>query len=246
MKKFLWSLLLLLVVAAGGGAWWVYQSRDALIADAIRSYGPQILGVSVKLGGVKLDPVEGTAVLSGLELGNPKGFKTAHALVVEQLQIKLDVASLTRDVVHIQRITVLQPQLTYEHATGGSNLDVIQRSVEAYVASHASGDQVPGKTSAAPQKKITIDQFTLLGAKADVSAAVLQGKTMTVSLPDVHINDIGKKTGGVTPAEAAAQIVAGIRQIVTHAVMPLHLDGVVDRIKKGASSVVDTVKGFFK
>jgi hypothetical protein len=31
-----------------------------------------------------------------------------------------------------------------------------------------------------------------------------------------------------------------------HAVTPLNLDGVVGSIKKGASSVVDAVKGFFK
>ena len=242
MKKFLWGVFFLLLVAAGGGAWWAYQSKDALIADAIRNYGPQITGVSVKLAGVKLDPTEGMAVLSGLELGNPKGFKTPHALVVEQLQIKLDVATLTRDVVHIQRITVLQPQVTYEHAAGGSNLDVIQRNVEAYITSHGASPQ-PSDTA---PKKVIIDQFTMLGAKADVSAEVLQGKTVTVSLPDVHISDIGKKAGGVIPAEAAAQIVAGIKQTVKTAVTPLHLDGVVDRIKKGAASVVDTVKGFFK
>lgn len=242
MKKFLWGAFLLLLVAAGGGAWWAYQSKDALIADAIRNYGPQITGVTVKLAGVKLEPTEGTVVLSGLELGNPESFKTPHALVVEQLQIKLDVASLTRDVVHIQRITVLQPQVTYEHASGGSNLDVIQRNVEAYIASHGASSQ----TSDAPQKKIIIDQFSMLGAKADVSAEVLQGKTMTVPLPDVRINDIGKKEGGVTPAEASAKIAAGIQQTVKSAVMPLHLDGVVDGIKKGAASVVDSVKGFFK
>jgi hypothetical protein len=69
---------------------------------------------------------------------------------------------------------------------------------------------------------------------------------MTVSLPDVQIIDIGKKSGGVSPAAATSQIVAGVRQSVMHAVTPLHLDSVLDGIKKGAASVVDSVKGFFK
>jgi uncharacterized protein involved in outer membrane biogenesis len=179
-------------------------------------------------------------------LGNPKGFKTAHALVVEQLLIKLDVSSLTQDVVHIQRITISQPQVSYDHASGGSNLDVIQRNVEAYIAAHTAG--VPGADNgiATPQKKVVIDQFRMLGAKADVSAEVLQGKIITVSLADVHITDIGKKSGGVTPAVATSQIVAGVRLAVTHSVTPLHLDGVVGSIKKGAASVAVAVKGFFK
>jgi hypothetical protein len=246
MKKFLWGFLLLILLAVAGGTWWVYQSKDALIADAIRSYGPQITGVPVKLGGVKLEPTEGTFVISQLELGNPKGFKTPHALVVQQLQIKLDLSSLTKEVIHIQRVTIAQPQVAYEHASGGSNLDVIQRNVEAYIAAHGAGGQGTESGVGAAQKKVIIDQFSMMGAKADVSAEVLQGQSVTVSLADVHVNDIGKKSGGVTPAAATSQIVAGVRQSVMRAVTPLHLDGVVDSLKKGASSVVDAVKGFFK
>jgi hypothetical protein len=250
MKKFLWGFLLLILLATAGGAWWVYQSKDALIADAIRSYGPQITGVPVKLGGVKLEPAEGTFVIRQLELGNPKGFKTPHALVVQQLQIKLEVGSLTKDVIHIQRVTIAQPQVAYEHASSGSNLDVIQRNVEAYIAAHSEGGQGAGrdveKGAGSAQTKVIIDQFSMLGAKADVSAEALQVHGVTVSLPDVQLKDIGKKSGGVSPAVATSQIVAGVRQSVMHAVTPLHLDGVVDSLKKGASSVVDKVKGLFK
>lgn len=246
MKKFLWGSLLFILLGVAGGGWWVYQSKDALIAEAIRSYGPQITGVPVKLGGLKLEPAEGVLVLNQLELGNPKGFKTAHALAVRQLQIKLDVSSLTRDVVHIQQVTISQPQVVYEKTSGGSNLDVIQRNVEAYIADHRSGGQGAEKGAGSAQKKVIIDRFSMLAAKADVSAEVLQGQTITVSLPDVHLHDIGKKSGGVPPAVATSQIVAGVRQSVTQAITPLHLDGVMGSIKKGAASVVDAVKGFFK
>jgi uncharacterized protein involved in outer membrane biogenesis len=250
MKRFLWGFLWVLLLAATGGAWWAYQSKDALIADAIRTYGPQITGVPVKLGGVKLEPAEGTFVLSHLELGNPKGFKTPHALVVEQVQIKLDVSSLTKDVIHIQKVSIAKPQVSYEHASGASNLDVIQRNVESYIAAHSAGGQGAGndaeKGAGSTQKKVVIDQFSMLGARADVSAEALQGQGLTVTLPDVQLNDIGKKAGGVSPAAATSQIVAGVRQSVMHAVTPLHLDGVVNSLKRGAASVVDTVKGFFK
>jgi hypothetical protein len=67
-----------------------------------------------------------------------------------------------------------------------------------------------------------------------------------VALPSIHLRDIGKRAGGVTPAEAASQIVGALREETTRAVMPLHLGGVVDTVRKGAASVVDRVKGFFK
>jgi hypothetical protein len=127
---------------------------------------------------------------------------------------------------------------------------VIQRNVEAYIAAHSASGQGAGKEAVkgagSTQTKVIIDQFSMLGARADVSADVLQGQSVTVSLADVHVNDIGKASGGVTPAAATSQIVAGVRQSVMRAVTPLHLDGVVGSIKKGAASVVDAVKGFFK
>ena len=237
-------LILLLVLGLAGGAWWVYHSRDALLASAIRTYGPEITGVSVKLGSVHLEPTEGRAILSGLELGNPPGFKTAHALRLDRVELRLDIASLTGDVVQIQEISIRQPRVGYEYASTGSNLDVIQRHVEAYVAAHSSPAQ-PGAV-AKPATRVFIGRFNLEGASADVSAEALKGQAVSVGLPDIHLRDIGKKAGGVTPAEAASQIVGAIRQETTRAVTPLHLGGVVETVRKGAASVVDKVKGFFK
>ena len=57
MKKILLGLVVVVLLGVGGGAWWLYSERDSLIADAIRTYGPQILGVPVKLGGVKTDGI---------------------------------------------------------------------------------------------------------------------------------------------------------------------------------------------
>ncbi len=247
MKRFLWGLLLVLLMAVGGGAWWAYHSRDALIASAIRTYGPQIAGVPVELSSVRLDPAQGTAVLQGLQLGNPKGFKTPSALRVDQVLLDLDVATLTSNVVHIRHVSILQPEVTYEHASGGSNLDVIQRNVEATLSNlGVGGGGAQTDKAAGNGKKLIIDRFDILGAKAEVSATVLEGKTVTVSLTDVHLSDMGKKAGGISPAQATSQVLVAVRQAVTSAVTPLHLDGVVDAVKKGAASVVDSVKGFFK
>lgn len=241
MRRLLWALLVVLLALAGG-AWWVYQSRDELVASAIRNYGPQITGVPVKLGGVRLLPAEGVAILTGLELGNPAGFKTPHALVLDQVQLRLDLASLTREVVHIHEISIRQPRVSYEYTAAGSNLDVIQRHVEAYVAAHTG----PSAPATSKPTRLIIERFTLQGASADVSAEALNGRAVTVQLPAIRLHDIGKKSGGVTPAEAASQIVGALRQETTRAVMPLHLGGVADSIRKGAASVVDSVKGFFK
>jgi len=244
MGKFLWAAVVVLVLIIGGGAWWLYQSLDKVVASAIRSYGPEITGVSVKLDSVKIKPAEGIAAIHALELGNPKGFKTPRALALGTIRMQLDVASLTKDVVLIKEILIEQPEVSYEYASGGSNLDVIQRHVEAYVAEKTGGNKAQKDT--APQKKVIIEHLYIRDARAGVSAEVLQGKAMTLVLPEIHLADIGKKSGGATPAEATRQVVGAISQSASKAVAPLNLGGAMESIKKGVSSATDTVKGWFK
>ena len=55
MKKILLGLVVLVLLAAGGGAWWLYSERDSLIADAIRTYGPQIDRKSTRLNSSHTD-----------------------------------------------------------------------------------------------------------------------------------------------------------------------------------------------
>jgi hypothetical protein len=250
MKKILLSLVVVVLLGLGGGAWWLYSERDALIADAIRTYGPQILGVSVKLGGVKTDVANQTAALHGLVIGNPAGFQTPHALSLNTVSVKLDLATLTKDVILIREIAVIKPDITYEHNSGGSNLDVIQHNAERYVAQKTAefGGGKDGKKDAAkaePGKKLIIENFYLKDATANVSAEILKGKAMSVPVPDLHLTDIGKKTNGATAGEAARQIVSAITSSVTRATGSI-FGGAVEGIKKGATAVGGAIKGLFK
>ncbi len=250
MKKILLGLVVAVLLAAAGGAWWLYSERDSLIADAIRTYGPQILGVPVRLGGVKTDVASQTAALHGLVIGNPPGFQTPHALSLGAVSVKLDIGSLTKDVILIREISVVKPDITYEHKSGGSNLDVIQRNAEAYVARKSAefggGKDAPkdaGKKE--PQKKLIIEHVYIKDAKAGVSAEILKGKAMSVPIADLHLTDIGKKTNGATAGEAARQIVSAITASVTRATGSI-LGGTVDGIKKGAEAVGGALKGLFR
>ena len=79
---------------------------------------------------------------------------------------------------------------------------------------------------------------------------------MTVPLPDIHLQDIGKKVNGATPGEVAKAIIIALNKSVLKAVAPLHLDkvgdvagkavkGVGDTLEKGAKGVGDAVSNIF-
>ncbi len=239
MKKMVLWLALIVLLALGGAGWWLYHSLDRVVASAIRSYGPAITGVPFTLDAVHIDASAGTAEIRGLVLGNPAGFQTPQAVKLGLIRVKLDVASLTGDVIRVQEVLLDAPVVTYEYASGTNNLEQIQRNVSSYLASH--GGSAGAKDS--PGKKLIIDQLIIRGAKAEVSAAALQGKSMAVPLADVQLKDIGKKQGGATPAQVAEQVVGALSYGATRAAAGV--SGAVDSIKSGAAAAGNAIKNLF-
>lgn len=243
MRKMWWIGAVVLLLVAGG-AWWLYSSLDRIVASAIRSYGAEITQVAVTLESARVLPTQGETALYGFTLGNPKGFATPQALSVGKISMTLDVATLTQDVVRIKELTIAQPAITYELGSGGSNLEVLQRQVDAYVAARSGANSKAGTQQ--PGKKVVIDHLYIQGATVRVSAAVLQGEAVSVPVPDVHLTDIGKKSGGATMGEAARQVVGAMVQNVKRSAASLKFGELADRVKDGAAAVGESVKGWFK
>ena len=235
---------MLVVFGIIGTAWWVSRSLDSQLVSAIRTYGSQVAGVPVSLSNARIVVADGTATLRGLVVGNPQGFKTPYALSLAEIRLTLDIGSLTRDVIRIKEIAILKPDVIYEYALGGSNLDVIQRNAERYVAAHLGGTRETAQ--AEPGKKLVIEHVYIKNGMVNVSADMLKGKAMVVPLPDLQLKDIGKQSNGATVGEAMKRIFGALTQGVTASVSSLKLGHVADSLKKGAGAATDVIKGLFK
>jgi len=243
-KKVLVGAAIVLMLALAGGVWWFSHSLDSLVASAIRTFGPEITGVSIHLDSVKIEAMDGRAALRGLVVGNPAGFKTDHALSLGEISMTLDLDSLTKDVIVIKRISIVKPDVSYELGAGGSNLDAIQRHVDRYVAQHRGGHTQAAERNGG--KKLVIEDLYITSATATVSVAVVQGSHTSVPLPDVHLRDIGKRSGGATAGEAVEQVFGALTHSVTRAMASRGLGGTIDTLKKGAGSAADTLKGLLR
>ncbi len=241
MKKILLGIAVVMALGIVGGAWWLYSSLDSLVASAIRTYGPDITGVSVKLSSVKIKPADGSATLSGLVIGNPKEFKASHAIALGEISMALDINSLTRDVIVIREIQIIKPDVSYEYTSHGTNLDVIQHNIDNYLAKTLGGKTEPKDKG--PGKKMIIDHLYVKDGKINFSADMLKGKDVTVPLPNLHLTDIGKKSNGATAADVTKQILGAITQSATRAVSSINVGGIMEGAKEG---VTGKLKGLFK
>lgn len=242
MKKALLCIVMLGALVTAGGAWWVNRPLDYRAASAIRNYGPEIAGVSVKLSSLKIVPAGGGAILRYLTLGNPKGFQSDRALSLGEISMVIDAGSLTTDVIVIRKLTITGAEVNYEYGAQGSNLDTIQRNIDRYVAEHH-----PSKESAVtsgPAKRLIIDDFFIVGGKVAVSAATLQGKPVTVDLPTVNLRGMGRTHGGATVGEIVQQIMGGLNYNAARAARPLNPD--TNALKNRAGTAGDKVKGLLE
>ncbi len=204
---------------------------DPLAKSAIEGLGSKMTGTKVTVAHVDISPLTGRGTLRGLRVGNPAGFKTESAFSVGEIRIAIDSESLTKDVVVIEEILIDAPRITYELGSDGSNFDAIQKNIERFFfgAAHAgekkqtaagkAGKQDPGK------RKLVITTFIIRGGRINVGATVFQGRKLTVALPRIHINNIGRRKGGASPGEVAQEVFAEVAGKVKRAVAPLGIGG---------------------
>lgn len=223
----------IVVVAVVGIVIFVFSSIDSLIKAAVEEFGSRATKTQVTLDEVEISAISGKGALRGFTMGNPAGFKTASAIRLGEIKIDMDVGSVTEDTVIIREILIVGPEITYELASGGSNLDAIRKNVQDFTgggkaAPAASGEKEEGG------KKLIIENLIIRGGKVNVSATFLKGKTMTVPLPAIHLKDIGKKEGGATPGEVIEMIMAKVTSSASGAVSSLNLGKAMDAAKAGA------------
>ena len=214
MKKILIGVVVVVLLAVGGVAYFA-SNIDSIIKAAVEKFGSEATRTQVTLSSVDLSIKSGAASLNGFRMTNPAGFQTDQAMSFGTVSVKVDTGSLTGDVIVIKEVVIAAPDITYESGGGSSNFDVIQKNVDAYAKSVGAGGK-PEQNTAKDEggKKIIIENLYVRDGKVALSAGVLQGKKITVPLPNIHLKDVGKKDNGATPAEIAALLLDEITENV--------------------------------
>lgn len=234
-KLALVGIVILVLVVAGLG--FLYLSLNRVIRSAVETYGPQVTQTEMRLGGVNVSPLSGNAELSNLVVGNPKGFKMPSAFKLGAMRVSLEVGSVLSDTIAIREIIISGPDITYELGPGGSNLTALQKNVEAYTGGGAERGPTSPETKEGG-KKVTIDRLLVQQAKVNVSAAVLKGETVIVSIPDIELNDIGKEGQGASLAAVVERVLKEVNRKAAQAVAKIDLKGMAEKARKEAEEAV--------
>jgi uncharacterized protein involved in outer membrane biogenesis len=208
MKKIVIGLVLLVVVVAAVAVF-VLTNLGAIIKSAVEKYGSEATGTSVTLSSADVSLSSGDGTLKGLVVGNPKGFASSSAFELGEISLKVDTNSVTTDTIVVREVVIQGPRVTYELGNSlSSNLEAIQKSVEAY--SRMLGGGGGGGDAAKAEdggKKMIIEHLYVRGGRvtlAATAAAAAGGKSASADIPEIHLKDIGKASGGATGAQVTA------------------------------------------
>jgi hypothetical protein len=231
-KKIIVAVVILIVVLIGA-VYFLYSNLGPILKAAIEKYGSDATQSQVKVGSVSLSAWSGKGTISDLVVDNPKGFTAPHAFELGAVSIAIDTSTLTHNPIVVDEVTIAAPHVTYEQGPNGGNLQKLQQNVTHYAGGTASASsptaQAPGPHPTATQptgprpaasssgpapteRKLIIDKLDVTGGEVTVAASMLQGRTLTTSLPPIHLTDIGKKEGGATPAQVAELVISAISQ----------------------------------
>lgn len=211
------ALVVVVVVAVV----YVFSNLSSLIKQVVERVGSDATQAKVTLSKADVSITEGKGALGGLVVGNPQGFKTDSAFKLGAISVSIDTATVRSDPIVIKEIVIAAPEVTYELAGTGSNIDAIQKNVNAFAQRMSSGQQ---KEKSGEGPKVVINNLYIRDGKVNVSAGFLQGKSMGAPLPTIHLKDIGKEKKGATPGEVAQKVISSITDGATKAVAGLNLD----------------------
>jgi len=220
MKKILIGMVALVVVVVTAIVAGVPLFLDSGIKRGMETLGPQLTKVDVKLDGVSVSLLSGTGKIKGLVVGNPAGYQTPHAIRVDAASLALTPSSIFSDKVIIKSIRVESPNIYYEIGLGGDNLRSIMNNVSA-------------------SKKLQVDDLVITGAKVSVSVKGTGGLAAPITLPDIHLTNLGQGPEGITASELTKKVLSEITSAVGQ-----HAGN--SRTRAATKTTIDTVEKLTK
>lgn len=223
MKALGWiiGLLALLIVAFG---LFLIMGSGALLESAIERYGSQYLGAPVEVEEAEVSLTDGTAAINGLVIRNPQGFSGPPAFRLNNIGMTLNTDELSSEIISLRQVTIDGASVAALVKGRQSNLQALMDHLNEQLG---PAEEEPVEES---EVKLIIDQFDFTNATAAVDSDVL-GQA-NVEIPDVHLTEVGRQSGGATIGEVLKQVLEPVVRAVTRALVEqgVDLEGVRERV----------------
>ena len=247
-KLFFWGVVILLFVLIVAAIVVVGFSLDDIVKKGVETVGPKITQTPVTLGAVHLSLFVGSASVKELVLGNPAGYKSSFAISVGTADVGVNPLSIASDKIVIRSVHVEAPEITFEgNPLSKNNLGDIMDNVDQVAKSGgppSAGTNTVATARNKPAKKIEVDDLVINGAKVHAllpSIGNFSGRELTLTLPQIHLTNLGKGDG-ITATELTRAVLNAITTATIKAVADAGLDKGLKNFGGSAGKGIDQIK----
>jgi len=236
------ALILIIIIAAMV----LLSNIGPIVRKAVNTYGPDITKTELRIEDVGVSVFSGRAKLRGFLLGNPRGFRSKEAMKVKSISVDVDKGSMITDTIIINRVEIVRPEITYEKIKGTDNFHAILRNVQQSVSGEKTSRNKSGDLKSS--KKILIRDLVIRDGKVTLVQALPGDKSVTAPLPDIHLKNLGGRSGE-SPAEVANDVLKSLYGTITSSEVTRALDdgvtSITGGVKKGVRAGSSSLKGLF-
>lgn len=213
------------------------------VTAGVNSFAPKVTQTKVTLASARISPLSGSGTLSGLVIGNPKGWSEGNICSLGKVHLNVAPFSVLGDRILIEEIEIDAPEFNYETKLIASNVGDLLKNIEAATGKGTAASET--KTKDGKPIKIEVKRFKLTNGKVRLG---LSGAGATLPMPPITLNDLGTKEGGITPDQLAfavmKSVTASIVTATTNAMGDVGKTGGA-AAADGAKKAVDGIKGLF-
>ena len=239
MKKFSIFLLILVIL---GALLYYFLPLELIIKRAVNKYGSEVTGTSVNLSGFHINLKDGEAGVKEITIANPAGYKTKNAIELGNIDVKVDLKSITTDTIIIDQIVVNKPVISYEMLSlTQNNISDVINNINQYTAVTSSEPEEPeAAKDEASSKKVIIKNVII--SNGEINGAVTAAPDVVsaaIPLPTITLENVGEDSKGMTVGESIAFILDKLLSSVSTTVISSNLAN----LKDAANAAVDSAKG---
>lgn len=246
IKKILLVLVLLVIVLFIATAAVSFIFLDNIVKTGVEKVAPTITKTTVTLDGVHISLLTGSASFKGLVVGNPEGYKSSSAISVGKATVSVVPGSIFGSKIVVHSIEVDAPEVTFEgNPFGANNLTKIKDNASSGAeAANKTAAQTPsGTKTQGAARKMEVDEFKITNVKVHAlltGVPGMEGKTLTLSIPNIELSQLGTGPDGITAAELTQQVLSQISEKSIEAIGS-EVKNLGGSILKGATSGTNNI-----
>jgi len=213
MKKLLLRIGIVVAVLVVLAVVAVKLFLDSAVKKGVETIGPELTKVSITLDSIHISVFSGSGSIKELVVGNPEGYKTPTSIKVGFASLAVKPMSVLGDKIIIPSIHLESPEITFEGGIGKNNLNQILANVEAATGGSSTSNGAnaqPAAGSKGASRKLEVDDFLISGAKLNVSVMGMGTNSRAITLPDIHLTNLGTGPGGITVADLTKKVLQEI------------------------------------